>query len=421
METHFHTHDQAILWKRENETLRVEPWGPDAVRVRAALHPDFASIPSALLDAPAGAQPEIRLDAEQAVLVNGRIRVEISQAGRLRFFNSASGDVLLEEPVRMFYHPAPRSFKAKSSDLFELEATFKSQPGERIYGLGQHQHGLLDHKGCVIDLEQRNTEVCIPFCSPAAATASCGTTPASGGWSWAKTAPAGCWRPPASIDYYIVAGDTPAEILEKYVDATGHAAAAARVGAGLLAVQAALPHPGGAAGGGARVQAARAAAGGDRLGLLPLAHDGRLGSSTRDDWPDPAGMMRELKEMGVELMVSIWPTVNPINPDYAEMEERGLLVAAERGVQAHMDIWDHDPEKGRSMVAYYDADQPRGARVHLGAGPQELLRPGRCACPLAGCRRAGDDPMHPENLRYAAGQRAGGQQHLPAAAPAGFL
>ena len=39
METHFHTHDQAILWKRENETLRVEPWGPDAVRVRAALHP----------------------------------------------------------------------------------------------------------------------------------------------------------------------------------------------------------------------------------------------------------------------------------------------------------------------------------------------------------------------------------------------
>ncbi|ETJ44709.1 Alpha glucosidase, partial [human gut metagenome] len=39
----------------------------------------------------------------------------------------------------------------------------KAYEGERVYGLGQHQHGRLDHKGLVIDLVQRNTEVNIPF------------------------------------------------------------------------------------------------------------------------------------------------------------------------------------------------------------------------------------------------------------------
>jgi len=44
-----------------------------------------------------------------------------------------------------------------------LETTFAAKPGERFYGLGQHQHGLLNQKGCVIRLQQTNTEIAIPF------------------------------------------------------------------------------------------------------------------------------------------------------------------------------------------------------------------------------------------------------------------
>jgi len=40
---------------------------------------------------------------------------------------------------------------------------FSPCANERFYGLGQHQHGLLDQKGCVIELLHRNAEVCIPF------------------------------------------------------------------------------------------------------------------------------------------------------------------------------------------------------------------------------------------------------------------
>ena len=28
-------------------------------------------------------------------------------------------------------------------------------------------------------------------------------------------------------------------------------------------------------------------------------------------WPDPAAMVRELAALGIKVMVSVWPTVNP--------------------------------------------------------------------------------------------------------------
>lgn len=48
-------------------------------------------------------------------------------------------------------------------------------------------------------------------------------------------------------------------------------------------------------------------------------------------WPDPDGMIRELKEMGVELMVSVWPTVDKRCSHYPEMVENGYLMRTDRG------------------------------------------------------------------------------------------
>lgn len=42
-------------------------------------------------------------------------------------------------------------------------------------------------------------------------------------------------------------------------------------------------------------------------------------------------MVRELKEMGIELMVSIWPTVDAESENYEEMTELGYLTRSEYG------------------------------------------------------------------------------------------
>ncbi|GAE95268.1 alpha-xylosidase [Gracilibacillus boraciitolerans JCM 21714] len=49
-------------------------------------------------------------------------------------------------------------------------------------------------------------------------------------------------------------------------------------------------------------------------------------------------MVEELEEMGIKLMISIWPTIDQNSDNYPKMLERGLLVQTERGVPITMDF-----------------------------------------------------------------------------------
>lgn len=71
------------------------------------------------------------------------------------------------------------------------------------------------------------------------------------------------------------------------------------------------------------------------------------------DWPDPEGMVRELKELGVELAVSVWPTIDEKSINYGEMNDRGYLVKTDRASGFHMN-WMGD-------TTFFDATHP-GAR-----------------------------------------------------------
>lgn len=48
-------------------------------------------------------------------------------------------------------------------------------------------------------------------------------------------------------------------------------------------------------------------------------------------------MVKELKEMKIELMVSIWPTVDKNSENFDEMLEKGLMVRHDRGVRISME------------------------------------------------------------------------------------
>lgn len=49
-------------------------------------------------------------------------------------------------------------------------------------------------------------------------------------------------------------------------------------------------------------------------------------------------MIDELHEMGIKLMVSVWPTVDETSSHYKEMNEKGYLVQTERGVPITMNF-----------------------------------------------------------------------------------
>lgn len=79
------------------------------------------------------------------------------------------------------------------------------------------------------------------------------------------------------------------------------------------------------------------------------------------EWPDPAAMVEELAELGVELMVSIWPSVSPLSENYQEMLERGLLIATEHGPPVHAD-WADKGVEAHVLVSFYDATNPEARR-----------------------------------------------------------
>lgn len=67
-------------------------------------------------------------------------------------------------------------------------------------------------------------------------------------------------------------------------------------------------------------------------------------------------MIKELKELNIELMVSIWPTVDKRSENYAEMLEHGFLVRTDRGIRTTMDF--------QGDTVFYDSTHP-GARNYV--------------------------------------------------------
>jgi alpha-D-xyloside xylohydrolase len=116
------------------------------------------------------------------------------------------------------------------------------------------------------------------------------------------------------------------------------------------------------------------------------------------NWPDPAGMVRELEQMGVQVMVSVWPTVNTLSRNFEEMRRRGLLVRSERGSPIYKPFRDIKPE-GLVNVQFYDATNPE-ARQYI----WEKVRDGyyKYGIKLWWLDACEPDyfPFHADNVRY---------------------
>ncbi|HZE82961.1 MAG TPA: TIM-barrel domain-containing protein, partial [Puia sp.] len=100
-------------------------------------------------------------DEERVVLTTRRLTVTVILAtGAIRFTDSAGNQLLMEKPGN------GRSFSPVVYDgepSFAIRQTFQLQPGEALYGLGQHQDGQFNYVRHQVSLFQNNTEVAVPF------------------------------------------------------------------------------------------------------------------------------------------------------------------------------------------------------------------------------------------------------------------
>ncbi|MBN1427925.1 MAG: glycoside hydrolase family 31 protein [Anaerolineae bacterium] len=352
-----------LVWQENQHKVWIQPWGHNGLRVQANLAGKRLDLPHALLEAKAAADSDVAITIgdNEASIRCGALQARISRRGWILYSNTLSGQIYLQEKEVSAYHmPPSRHFKPRDGRLFQIEAWFEAQEGERLYGLGQHQHGRLDQKGCVIELHQRNTEVAIPFLVSSRKYGFLWNNPSIGRVELGCNATRWVAEGSQQLDYYVVCGDTYAEILEHYAGVTGHTPSLPEWASGFW--QSRLRYE-------TQEELLQVAREYKQRGL-PLSvivsdffNWSHMGDWRFDPhcWPDPAAMVDELKKMGVRLMVSIWPTVIPLSENYETMRDRGLLVNNEYGVDAQQVFVDHDVN-GPAYFAYYDATNPEARR-----------------------------------------------------------
>ncbi|MDA1362476.1 hypothetical protein O1R50_22835 [Glycomyces luteolus] len=346
------------------ETLRVTAWGEHAVRVQANASGIRTDLPGALIleSVGPGAETEVFPDGS-ARIVNGRLTVELDVFGRLTFLESATGNVLLAEHRPYTWHSGPRVHHPNGDGTTRLEAHFATAEGERRYGLGQHLHGRLDQSGLVIDLVQGNTVAAIPFLYSSTGYGFLWNNPAVGRVELGGDVTRWVADAAHQIDYWVTAG-SPAEALDTYTAATGRPPLVPDWATGFW--QSRLRY--------ASQEEILAVAREFARRDLPLAvivadfmHWPHMGDwrFEESEWPGVTAMTAELRDLGTELAVSIWPTVSPLSENYAELASGGHLVRDRNGGHLTFQWPTRNPDQRPDFIqqAYYDATDPEARRI----------------------------------------------------------
>lgn len=370
------TDGSRLIYHYDFETLWIEPWGRDSLRVRATYQAHMPEERWALLEEPEALEPEIHITEEKAVIRNGNIRAEILSYGKVSFYNQRN-ELLLEEYVRDVKEPAieicsslgisAREFQGTAGGDYEITLRFESNPEEKLFGMGQYQQPIFNLKGCSLELAQRNSQASVPFALSSLGYGFLWNNPAIGTVVFGKNLTS--WHVHSSkvIDYWITAGGSPAVIEEAYAKATGTVPMMPEYAMGFW--QCKLRYQ-------TQEELLNVAREYKRRGI-PLSvividyfHWPKQGAWRFDPtyWPDPDAMVRELKEMGIELMVSIWPTVDVESENYEEMLEKGYLIRTDRGLRFAMSF--------HGNVIHYDATNPEAREYVWGKVKQNYYDKG---------------------------------------------
>ena len=348
-----------LIYRYDAEEVWIEAWGENALRIRSTKEEQMPQEDWALIRRSVN-EAAIEYTEEGAVLYNGKIRAEITNYGKIIVYNS-DGKILLEEYVRnrkdvcdckcSAIEVEAREFRPILGGDYHLTVRFESQDkDEKIYGMGQYQQPYLNLKGLDLEMAHRNSQASVPFAISSLGYGFLWNNPGVGRVVFGKNILSFEAYSTKKMDYWIVAGDTPADIEEAYASVTGTVPMMPEYGLGFW--QCKLRYQ-------TQEELLEVAREYKRRKLpvdvivIDFFHWPKQGEWKFDPvyWPDPDAMVAELKEMGIELMVSIWPTVDKTCENYEEMLEKGYLIRTERGFRVGLDF--------QGATIHYDATNPK--------------------------------------------------------------
>lgn len=360
----------------------IEPWGKNSLRVRMTKEPEMFSQDWALTEPVAPCTAEITFTtidvtdpwyqseewakyhqtATEASITNGKITAKVSHEGWISYYNQ-KGELLTAEYWRnrnrlnrycTSLRLDARELKAiPGTSDYSLTARFEAFDDEKIFGMGQYQEKNLDKKGSILELAHRNGQSSVPFYVSSRMYGFLWNNPAIGTVSFGNNKTE--WHVDSTkvLDYFITAGDSIAEIEEQYGAATGRTPMMPEYGLGYWQCKLRYRN---------QEEILQVAREHKRRGLpmdaivIDFFHWTRQGDFKFEprDWPDPDAMVKELKELGIETVVSVWPTIDEKSENFGIMADHGWLVNPDRGNGIHM-TW-------MGNTTFYDATHPEAQR-----------------------------------------------------------
>ncbi len=357
------TENNRLVWRTTGETLVIEPWGENAFRVRCVTMGEVYDTDYALL-AQENPPCEIEVGDKIARITNGKITAEVVPAasgwrrdhGHITFRKADGTELLGDVDTAGSPTPHPRKFRSIGGGDYSLTSSFKAYKDEKFYGMGQYQIEKLNLKGCVLELMQKNTQASVPFVVSSRGYGFFWHNPAVGQAIFGENKTVWTAESTRQCDYWIVAGDTPAEIQQAYAKVTGLPPMMPEYGLGFWQCKARYWNQEQVLEIARKYKEKKVPL--DVL-IIDFFHWPRMGDYRFDEefFPDPKGMAEELKSLGIEPMVSVWTPVDYRSENFEEMSDRNLLVHVEQGVDITMRFFDGE-------TIYIDTTNPE-AREYL--------------------------------------------------------
>lgn len=352
----FRKDSNCLIRDYDSEKLFIEPWGENSLRIRVTHMSKLDDNNWALLEANK-VLPIISIDEKQGEIQNGNIKAIVDLEGRISFYNT-KGDLLLREYTRYWGNKHnPSSLKIGAREFipilggdYKLTMRFESESNEKIFGMGQYQQPFLNMKNCSLELAHRNSQSSVPFYISNLGYGFLWNNPAIGKVNFSKNITEWTANCTKQLDFWITAEETPAKIEESYARATGTVPMMPDYGMGFW--QSKLRYQ--------TQEELLDVAREYKKRDIPLSvividffHWPKEGDWCFDEnyWPDPVAMVKELKSMGIETMVSIWPTVDMTSDNYEEMLAKGYLTRTDRGIRPNMQFV--------GDTVFYDATNPK--------------------------------------------------------------
>ena len=198
--------------------------------------------------------------------------------------------------------------------------------------MGQYQMPILDLKGTVLPLEQRNSQVSVPFVVSSKGYGMLWNNPATGEAAFGTNITKWISDESDMVDYWITADDTPAQIVANYTECVGRAPVMSKDYLGLWQCKLRYRTPD---------EVLEVARKYKELGIkldvivIDFFHWSYQGDWRFDEkyWSKEAvkAMTDELHGMGTKVMVSVWPSVDKRSENYYEMEQKALISTTDVG------------------------------------------------------------------------------------------